>query len=414
MADLIARNDAVVVPQVTVLTPTVVNGAVYDVLINSKLPNSASFTASGAATDQEIVEGLQALLAALTAPPEFLEMTWSENNTTLIATGLTTGKPFTIVEGPGSGNWTSITISTAAKSPNHWIAENFSGGALPVSTDTVTISGLAATQSFKWNLDHNAVLLASLDIRADSRAEIGLPEINTDNGTYDEYRDTHLKIGATILKIGDGTGQGSSRIKIDLGATTCSATIFATGSPHPNEAAVHLAGGDASSSIQVLGGTVDLAMIPGYTGSWGTIVASGGVVRCGTGVTLATVEAAGTSRIETRSAVTTLRTRESGTAVHIGSGNITTLDIQGGDVIVRATGALTIATLNGYGGKTLDLSQCDSLVTVTAMNSYGTPENPFTIKDPNNKLVMTNACSTPNGAQSLVVVTGSGRNVRIT
>lgn len=413
MADHIAQNDAVAIQQVTVLTPTADNAKVYDVLINGKLPNSASYTSDASGTAQEIVEGLQALLAALTSPPEFLEMVWSENDTTLIATGLATGKPFTIAEGPGNGNWASITTSITAKSKNHWIAENFNSGSLPANGDNVTITGLTSDQSFKWGLDQSAVLLASLDIRADSQAEIGLDPINSDSTAYGEYRDLFLKIGASVLKIGDGEGQGSSRIQIDLGATTCAATVFKTGTAN-NRAAVHLLGGDGSSTLQVLGGTVDLAMRATTTGSWSVIVVSGGTVRCGTGVTLVTVEAAGTGTVETRSGATTLRTRQNGTIIHIGSGNVTTVDIQGGPVKIKATGALTLGTVNGYAGKTLDLSECDSLVTVTNMNSYGTPSAPFTINDPNNKLVMTNACSTPNGAQSLVLITGSGKNVRLT
>ena len=409
----IARNDAVVVPQVTTITPTVTNSEVFDLLINGKLPNSASYTSDGTATAQEIVEGLQALLAALTSPPEFLEMTWTENNSAIIATGLSTGKPFTIAEGPGTGDWASITVSTNAKSPNHWIAENFSGLALPANSDTVTITGLTSTQSFKWGLDQSAVLLASLDIRADSAAEIGLPDLNTDNGTYYEYRDKELKIGATLLTIGLGEGQGSSRINIGLGATTCAATVYKTGTA-TNRGAVHITGGDASSTFHMLDGSVDLAMWSGSVGSWSIIVVNGGTLNCGSGVTLATVEAAGISLVTIRSAATTVRTRDNGRLTHIGSGNITTLDIQGGPVTIIATGALTVTTLNLYPGKELDLSLCDSAVTVTNMNCYGTPDNPSTIRDPNNKLTMTNACSTPNGAQSLRVITGSGRNIRVT
>lgn len=416
MATHVSAGDALAVPQVTVLTPTATNSAVYDLLINGKQP--ASYTADASATVQEIVEGVKAILAALTTPPEFLEMTWTENDTTLIATGLATGKPFVVTDGTGNGTWASITTSTVAKSRNHWIAENFDSRALPANGDTVHVQGLALTQSLYWGLDQSAVTLALLDIRADSQAHIGLPEINTDGATpyyQGGYRDTHLKISADVLRIGDGSGQGSGRIKINTGINACEQTVYKTGNPaDTDEAAVHLAGSHATNSLQVFAGTVDIAMLPGYTAQYATIIASGGVVRCGTGVTHGVVEAAGNSTIETRSAVVTLRTRDSGKAIHIGASNITEADVQGGPLKVRATGALTIAQLNGYAGKELDLSECDSLVTVTAMTIYATPGSPFRIKDPNNKLVMTAAASTPNGAQSLVVETGSGRNVRVT
>lgn len=416
MAEHITAGDALAVAQVTNLTPTATNSAVYDVKINGKQP--ASYTADGSAAVQEIVEGLQAILdnATTQAIPEFAEAVFTEDDTKIIATGLSTGKPFTIADGSGNGTWASITTATAAKSRNHWIAENFSSRTLPASGDTVHVQGLSLSQSLWWGLDQNTITLALLNILADSQAHIGLPEINADGDTpYYEYRDTHLKISADVLRIGDGSGQGSGRIKINTGTNACEQTVYKTGSPaDQDEAAVHLAGSHASNTLQVFAGTVDIAMLPGYTAQYATIIASGGVVRCGTGATLATVESAGNALIETRSAVTTLRTRENGRVIHQGAGNITTADVQGGVLKIRATGTLTITTLNGYGGKELDLSECDSAVTITDMNIYATPGQPFTIRDPNNKLTMTNAASTPNGAQSLVVITGSGRNVRIT
>jgi hypothetical protein len=414
MATLTARNDAVIVRQVTVLTPTVANTALYDLLINGK--TSDGYLSDGSASAQEIVEGLAAALALNTkAIPEITEITFTENDTTVIATGSTSGQPFTVAEGGGGGNMASITTSTTAKSPNHWIAENFSGGALP-GADTVILTGLSQEQSFKWGLDQNAVTLTALEIRADCEAEIGLPEFNIDGTLYYEYRELDLKISATTLKIGEGNGNGSRRIQINLGTNACSATVFKTSNnkADPDQAPIHLSGSHASNNLQVLAGEVDLAMRPGTTAQWPVIIASGGSIRCGSGCTLGgTLEAAGSSSFETRTAITTLRTRDSGTVTHIGSANITTADIQGGPLEIIATGTLTIATLNGYSGKVLDLTQCDSLVTVTDMNVYASPDSPFVIKDPNNKLVMTNAAVCPNGAQSLRVETGSGKTVKV-
>jgi hypothetical protein len=417
MATLIARNDFIVVRQVTTLTPTVANTALYDLLVNGKTTDG--YTSDGTATAQEIVEGVKAALATNTkAIPEITEITFTENDTTVIATGRDDGQPFTVTEGGGSGNWTSITATTAAKSKNHWIAENFDTGALPASLDTVILSGLSSDQSFYWGLDHNTVTLGLLDIRADSEAEIGLPEWNEDGTKYYQatYRDCHLKISATLLKIGEGIGKGSKRIKINLGTNACSATIFKTSTEKADqdEAPVHLSGSHASNALHVISGEVDLAMLPGTTAQWPIIIASGGKVRCGTGCTLGgTIEASGSSLVETRTAVTTVRTRDNGRVVHIGSGAITTADLQGGPLEVQATAALTISTLNGYSGKRLDLSKCDAAVTVTDMNIYATPDAPFEIFDPNNKLVMTNAAACQYGAQSLRVITGSGKTVRV-
>ena len=416
MPTQIHRGDSAIVRQVTTLTPTVTNTELFDLLINGKTTDG--YTSDGVATAQEIVEGLQAALTAnANGIPEVAEITWSENDAAVIATGRADGQTFTVAEGPGSGDFASITTGTVAKSPNHWIAENFSAGTLPATGEDIYFSG--GSVGVYWGLDQNAVTLASLHFPANYTGNVGLPETNSDGSTpyYQAgYRDTHLKISATVLQIGSGSGNGSGRLKLNLGANACECTVFRTSSNHPSqdEAAVHLVGSHASNALHMFGGTVDIAMLPGYTSQWPAIVVSGGVLRCGSGVTLGVVESTDNGSVETRSAVTTYRTRGNGRALHIGDGNITTADIQGGPLKIQATGTLTIGTLNGYGGKELDLSECDSAVTITNATIYGTPQSPFTIRDPNNRLTMTNAASTPNGAQSLVVVTGSGRNVRIT
>lgn len=423
MTTHIARNDALIVQQITILTPTATNAAVYDVKLNTKV--SRSYIADVSATVQEIVEGLQTLLDAnADNVPEIGEVTWTENNTTLIGTGPTTGMPFTVLDGPGSGTWASIsTTAGTPKSPNHWIAENFDSGSLPGNNDTVYVTGLSQTQSIKWGLDQSAFTLTNLHIRADSEAEIGLPDINSDSqlGSYYQaaYREAWLKIGATNLYIGDGIGNGSGRIKLNLGTVTCNATIYKTGSNRSDqdEAPVQLLGGSVTSTLQVVSGDVDIAMSPGSVGTWLTSVITGsGITRFGSGAVLntasAVVEVGGSATVETRSACTTLRTRDQGRVRHY-AGNVATLDLAGGDGEVQATAVLTITQLNGYAGKTLDLSKCDSAITITDMTIYATPDNPFTILDYSNRLVMTNPASCPYGAQSLIIKTGSNRTVKV-
>lgn len=413
MATQIARNDCPAVAQVTNITPTVTNNLLYDLKINTK--QSDTYTADGSATAQEIVEGLQALLAAETII-EYTEIAWTEDDTKIIATGQSDGEPFTVTDGAGSGTWASITTVTTPKGPNHWIAENFSAGTLPASGEDIVLTQLSESQSFYWSLDQNAVQLASLDLRADSNARIGLPERNTSGGdAYYEYRATHLLIDTLVLRIGDGVGEGARSLKIKLtGATACDVTVYRTSvNPlDPDEAPVHLAGGNAANTFQMFAGAVDIAMLPSYTATYATLTVSGGTLRLGAGVTVTTIDVAG-GVVESRSAVATYRVRGDGKAVHIGASNITTLDLNGA-MEIQATGALTVGTLSGYGGKQLDLSKCDGAVTVTNATIYATPSNPFTVLDPNNKLVMTNPWSTPNGAQSLRILSGSGRNVRVT
>lgn len=417
MATHIARNDAQIIRQVSTATPAAVTDtSTYGLKINGKL---ATLFTSGVGTDaQEIVEGVKAIMAAYTAAqfPEAKEITWTEDDAMVIATGPTNGKPFTVLNNAASDVDLTVATPTTAKSPNHWIAENFDSGTLPVSTDSVILSQLTSDRGFYWGLDQNAVNLALLDVKADFEGDIGLPEYNRESTAYYQatYRDTHLKISVDDLRIGEGSGAGSRRCKINLGAAVdCDATIYNTSqSPYDqDEAPVHLVGGTAGSTLQLMAGWVDLAMLPGYTGSWGTIVVNGGKLRCGGGVTLGDITVQGT--IETRTAVTNYSIRPGATATHIGAVGITTANVQS-KLHVQSTGALIIGTLNGYSGGSLDLSKCDANVTITNMTIYAASDSPFVINDPNNKLVMTNAASTPNGAQSLRINTGSGRNVRIT
>ncbi len=419
MSTLIARNDAQIVQQVSTLTPAAVtNLATYGAKLNNKA--ASLYTADASATAQEIVEGVKAIMAAYTAAqfPEAKEVTWTEDDVKVIATGPSTGKPFTVANNAAASVALTVATPTTAKSPNHWIAENFDLGTLPATGDTVYVSQLSSSQSFKYNLDQSAVTLAVLDVRADSEAEAGLPDFNADGTPYYQavYRETWLKLSATIFRFGDGVGQGTGRWKQDFGTNAVDATVYSTGQSRADndEAPLQLAGSHAANALQVLSGDVDLAMTPGKTTQWASIVTNGNV-RCGVGATLAAVEVGGNGTLETRTALTTAKTRDNGKLVHIGSGGITTsLDIAGGNVEIRATGALAIAQLNGYAGKTLDLSKCDSNVTLTNTTIYASEQSPFTILDPNNKLVMTNPASTPNGSQTLVIKSGSGRNVRIT
>lgn len=412
MTTHITRADTLIVSQITTLTPTAVNSATYGVTINDK--GHTAYTADGSATVQEIVEGLVAILEDITIP-EYVEATYTEDNTKVIATGDSLGTPFTIVDASGGGGSIAVSTTTEANSPNHWDLKNFDTQQLPGNGDTVIITKLTEEQSIKYNLDQSAVTLALLEIRADSNAVIGLSDINTESTSYYQvdYRETHLKISATAVRIGEGQGTGSRMIRLNLGTAQTDVTIYSTSSQSLNfdEAPVHLLASNVSNTLQIFNGFVDLGMLASSTSSqWDTIIQNGGSLRCGKDVTLATLEIRNCVT-ETRKAVTTVTVRENATLTHF-AGDITTLNISN-TVILKGRSAITITTLNAYSDAILDLSECDSVVTITNMNIYADRSNPFVIKDPNNKLTMTNAASVFNGVSSISFQTGNGRNVRI-
>jgi hypothetical protein len=407
MSTIVWRGDAPVTRQVDTFTPTASNSQTYTITINGK---SVSYTADSGTTVQEICEGLQAALAASTIP-EFAEITWTENDSVVTGTGPDDGTPFTATSSAtGAGALAQSTV-TAAVGPNRVVAANFVGAALPTNGDTLVIQDSASSLNYSLSA-LSAVTVDLLNILADfsEGGEIGLPYFNRSNsgGAYYEYRGTYLQIGATEVKIGDGNGQGSGLIKLNLGSVQTSIQVFKTGQPTDQDyGAVQLIGTHASNVLRIFGGSVDVAMGPGEVATFATITASGGVVRLGGGCTLTTVEADGNAVVEVRSAATTLQTQGSGIIRKIGSGAVGTIDVGGGTVEYSAAG--TITTLVVRAGKTFDASRLTASVTITNSTCYAGA----TILDPNGKITWTNATSCPDGADSVRFVTKKGATVKV-
>lgn len=408
MPTKIARMDAVPQAQVSNLTPTAANTTVYTLAINTK--QLATITSGGFATVQQIVEALQPLLedtVESTLIPEATEVaSYTEDNTKIVATGLPSGKPFTIVN-TGAGT-IAVTEATAAKSPNHWIAENFDDAGLPVSNDTVIIAELTEDQSILYGLDQNAVDLDLLDIRANSQALIGLGTYDDDGGYY-QYRDTHLKISADLVRIGDGDGDGSRRINLNLGTGITVVTIVKTGSQGiDNDAPVNIIANNTANVLYMSNGIVDLGTKPGNTGAWASLFVEGGILEVGSGTSVINVTGSNAAVISlaTDSTITSLKLLDSATITLYGSPDITTADLNGGPLVIKNNDDLIITTLNGYANRILDLSGANAGVTITNSNIYATADSPFTIIDPHNKAVFTNATYLPNGAASFRYLSG--------
>lgn len=402
MATKIARMDALEVAQVSTITPTPANNTNYQVSINTKV--IADYTSDASGIAQEIVEGLEADLTA-SEVAEATEATYAEDNSIITATG-TTGKPFTLVSA-GAGTLTISNVVTVAKSPNHWIAENFSDAGLPATNDTVVIADLTEDQSILYGLDQNTVDLDLLDIRASSRAYIGLG-LYDDEGYY-QYRDTHLKISADLVRIGDGDGDGSRRINLDLGTGATVVTVLKTNSQGiGDDAPVHLIANNAGNILHMTSGVVDLGTKPGVTGAWFTLNVAGGILEVGSGTTATNVNGSGSSVIalSTSSTITSIRLLDSSTLTLYGSPAVTTVHLDGGPLVIKNNTAITITTLNGYANRVLDLSGSNSDVTITNSNVYATADNPFTIIDPHNRVIFTNPTYLPNGAASYRYLSG--------
>lgn len=397
MATHVWRGDAPAVAQVTTVQVTAYDAATsYRLTINGK-----TVAVDG---DTDVNDTATALAAAFNAStiPEFAEITAEAATDTVTLTADTEGKPFTVTSSVSGGTGTigAATSATANAGPAVVAAANFDSGSLPSNNDTMILQD--SGNSLKYTLDAlAAVTLDLLVIAADfsDGAQVGLPRTNSDATSYVEYRDTYLEVGATAVRIGEGRGQGSSGLRLNLLSAQTSVQVFATGNSSDTDyAALQIIGTNASNVLQVFGGQVDVAMQPGQVATFATVTVSGGQVRFGSGVTLTTVEANGDSSVEVRSAATTLRSQGGGRIYKLGAGAVTTVDVGGGTFELAAAG--TIGTLTVRAGKTFDASKLTTSVTITNATLYAGAR----VVDPNGKLVWSNAIACPDGIDSVTII----------
>jgi hypothetical protein len=275
--------------------------------------------------------------------PEMAELIATSSGAVVTLTARTAGVPHTVSATEvtaGSGTATGAHAITAT-GPNFWDnTDNWSTGAIPVSTDDPIID---RPVSILYGLDQNAVTLASLTIGerfTGSSAYIGLPFRNA-NG-YEEYRETRLKISATTINVRGATG----RLKLNTGSVQTAINVFTTGTANETgRAAFQFIGTHASNVMNVFGGTVGIADNDGEAATVATLKQTGGTVTCGTGATLTTIsKQAGTLTV--RSNTTTL-TNDAG-ALNIYGGTHTLVHHFVGTL--TADGTATITTLRQGGG----------------------------------------------------------------
>lgn len=242
-------------------TPAV--SQVYTVTIGSA---SVSYTALGSDTNATIATALQALLAA-SSFGQFQDCSWTVSGAVITATAVLAGQPF-IVSGSASGTGSlAVATVTANAGPNDIsVASNYDAGAVPVTGDTLYVSGTG------YDLLYNLQALAGVTLAAraisstfqpgpNGNATIGLPGTNTMGASpYQEYRQRYWQCGVTNDAIGYGTGACSDFILLDYGAVQTSCAVNATGtSSTQGEAALQIKGTNAANIISVVSGEVAIA-----------------------------------------------------------------------------------------------------------------------------------------------------------
>lgn len=369
------RGDAQDVAQVDQVTVggTVEIGDLFIHTINGKTVQAAATTTNLSTTASNIA----AALIGTTVPAEFAELGISTNTSIVILTASTPGVPFTetvnTTEGDGSpaDSQTYVKSTTTANS-GHWswdVAANWNASGVPVAADDVYIGNVS--DSIKYGLGQSAVTLNSLNILQEFTKDIGLPVINSDGANpYIEWRTTYLQISATTINIGQGAGQGSGRIKLDVGTVQCALNVYNSGRPaEDNLESILWKGTNASNVIEVSKGSLGVAVFPGESAAIATLrvgyissVADDANVRCGSGTDLhlCTVEQSG-GVLQTNSTINVINQTD---GEHVfNSGNITTLNLKGGALRYKGSGTLTTVVIGSNG--TLDFSQDLSPRTIT-------------------------------------------------
>lgn len=347
---------------------------------------------------------------------EYSGITATVNSSTVTLTADTAGVPFTVSVSEvtaGTGALGTPTEATANDGKNTLSANNVTGGSLSgAGNDLVFENGATAV---KYGLDQSSGgTWTALRIKANHEADIGLPRINgTGASAYAEYRDRELNINASTVEIGAGEGKGSKRLLVNLGSVQSAIYVFKTDTATEDDYhALRLRGTHASNTLEVSGGTVDLAAEGGQTATIATLTVSGtGTVRTSKGTTLTTVNVTGSGALVIDSAtglsdITTINIYDQARVTILGDNAITTINLNSGTLDYRASG--TITTLNVSRGGTFTTANASAGFTVTNSTLYG-----GTILDKGGWATWTNASSVPNGLSGLSLDFGTNHSMKI-
>lgn len=345
MATNVFHGDARAVAQVNNVTPANVEIAdVFTIVLtdhNGKT-GTIAFTAS-AATVQNAVEGLQTAAAAAKTGGEvpWNAVTVTEDDTKVIITADTAGKPFTVtataVNG-GAGDTQTLTdaASTACGGPYLYSdADNWSLRAIPVATNDVIVPATAT--GYIYGYDASAVALNSFTIEDGCSAVIGAPDktLQIDLADSKNYYlggtgETHLSITgatATVRVTQAGAGSGTGTFGLNLTTGEAGQTIIVECKSAGEKVGIAARGGTTMTAptVRVMGGDVKIGAGTTLT----TLYTSGGNVVDEAAVTTYTTEKAGTASLGKIATVTTLNVGKGTRFYYDSSGTATAVHGQG-------------------------------------------------------------------------------------
>lgn len=254
------------------------------------------------------------------------------------------------------------TATTANKGPNdHNTAANWSGGAVPVAADDVTIDARGGSNSILYGLNQSAVALTSF------KHYKGAPAVGTT--TY------ALKIRATTAELGlasnDGSSPSGALCNVDFG-TAAAATINVHDSYNTGSAGLQptiVGGNHASHVLNVYGGIVGLGTLtPGQSCNFPTINVKGGTLTTGTATDWTTVNNSGGAVTLGKGSTSGTLNQYAGTTTVNGATKVGTINYEGGTVNFNARlSGDDIGTLTMNGSGTVDFSGNSDSFTIATL-----------------------------------------------
>lgn len=180
--------------------------------------------------------------------------------------------------------------SVSGSSPHDWnTPTNWNTGTLPENGDTVIIPD---GDDILYGLDQSGLSLALLDTQ-DSETEIGLPRRTVDDDL--EYLPRFLKLSASQIVIGQGTGGGSRKINIEPVNSDADITIHQSQSGDGGEEAIQIRNTNSANAVNltVLSGQVGIATGPEDEAYIKKITQRGGSINVGSDVGLEEIDRTG-------------------------------------------------------------------------------------------------------------------------
>lgn len=415
MAENVFLGGATAVAQVDNLTPggTIEVGDKFIVTLTAEDGTTQSLTY--AATGTTVASVCAGLVAAFNASTQslFTAITASDQTTHVRLTADSAGVPFYCTasttesdDSPADAQTFVRAASTACAGPKDWnTTANWLTGAVPVTTDSVTLDGRMANEII-YGLNQSSVTLAKLTTKDSLR-------YNLASLTY------ALKIGVTSLVIGEpagdgSTGSGPSIININGGTVQSTVrAIKANGTGSSGYPAFQFAGTHASNDITVEAGSVGIGTAtPGQATTilTGKSVGRSAKVEIGTNVTLGTwtMEDDG-GKLLIRSAFTTLETGAGTTCTTEGSGAGTTANVRG-TFHPNSSGTLTTLNVEGNGFADYRQSSVERITTNVNLIGPGARLDASSIAPASIAAAFPNGADCKNGANTTQANWGTGTN----